>query len=269
MRNLDISTPTAKSSSNNNKPKASLPPELVEQILLLSSHLNTPRLEASSERLLESTEQWDSLPHNIPQIASLLSSHIQTRALLLARILSPTTNPSYLHRTIPKLCTTTTSTRHQINSKKEELAARRNALVTQTLQVLEQYQQATSLTISHLELTTHGALSRHLKAKSEYLALQALSMSLLVKEKETKARKMVYTEQVQEALTNYLQHLRIERERLSERGRDAERVLWSYGVGRDGGGEKEKVMKEVARMYGKLKSEMKGVQRDVARLRGK
>jgi hypothetical protein len=90
-----------------------------------------------------------------------------------------------------------------------------------------------------------------------------------VKEKETTAKKMIYTEEVQKALANYMQHLRVEQERAREKTGDAERVLWGYGVGRDDGGGKERVMKEVARVYGKLKGEIRGVERDVGRLKGK
>lgn len=157
----------------------------------------------------------------------------------------------------------------KILEQKEQLAARRIALVTHTLHVLEQHQNATSLAISHLEQTVHGALSRNLKAKAEYLAANALSVSLLVKEKEITAKKMIYTERVQKTLTNYMQHLRIEHERVGEKTREAERILWGYGVGRDDGGEKERVMKEIAKQYGKLKAEIRSVERDVGRLKGK
>jgi len=48
-------------------------------------------------------------------------------------------------------------------------------------------------------------------------------------------------------------------------------VLWGYGVGRKGEGEssKEKVMKEVARVYGELVREIGEVGRDVERLKGR
>ena len=83
---------------------------------------------------------------------------------------------------------------------------------------------------------------------------------------------MVYTPEVIEALGRYKENLRDARQRLSDRKRGAERALWGYGVGRradDGGREKEKVMREIARVYGELGKEVRDVGRDVERLRGK
>jgi hypothetical protein len=157
----------------------------------------------------------------------------------------------------------------QVADQAATLAVRRIDLVNKTFQVVEQYQKAIELAIFHLEKTTHGTVSQHIKARSEYLTLQALSVSLLVKEKETNARQMIYTKQVQRALGNYMQHLRVEKERINERTREAERILWGYGVGRDDRGEKEKVMREIARMYGIMKEEIESVERDVGRLQGK
>ena len=54
-----------------------------------------------------------------------------------------------------------------------------------------------------------------------------------------------------------------------ERKGDAERVLWGYGVGREEGNEKGKVMKEIARVYSELERDLKEVGADVERLRGK
>jgi len=265
-----MTPPLSKSSKSSSTDKLqALPIELIELTLLLSAHINAPRLESSSEALIQSTEHWQSLQYHLPQLSSLLSTHLQKRALLLARIISPSTNPSYLHRSVPKILPTIISLQSTIYVQKEELANRRNALVTSTLQILAQYQHATSLSISHLEQTIHGALSRHIKAKSEYLANQALSVSLLVDEKEIMAKKMIYTPDVQKALGNYIQHLRVEQERAREKERDSERILWGYGVARDDDGEKERVMREIARMYGKLKTEIRSVERDVARLNGK
>lgn len=79
---------------------------------------------------------------------------------------------------------------------------------------------------------------------------------------------MMYTDKVKQALEVYVQHLRVERERLRERREEARRVLWGYGVGREDG-EKEKVMREIARVYTVLRSEVEEVGRDVGRLRGK
>jgi hypothetical protein len=87
-----------------------------------------------------------------------------------------------------------------------------------------------------------------------------------------KAKKMIYTPEAVEALGRYKENLRDAKERLNDRKRSAERILWGYGVGRkedEGGKEKEKVMREIARVYGELRKEIGEVARDVERLRGK
>ena len=88
------------------------------------------------------------------------------------------------------------------------------------------------------------------------------------KEKGARGDAVVYTNQVKGALEIYMNELRGARERWGERGRDAKRVLWGYGVGREGdeGEAKERRMREVGRVYGELLQEVEGVRRDLVRL---
>jgi len=112
-------------------------------------------------------------------------------------------------------------------------------------------------------------VARHVKTKAEYLSLSARQVELEVKEKATRAERLVYSPEVVDALQNYMRNLKDGQERLKERERDAKRVLWGYGVGRvEGGGEgKEKIMKEIAKVYGALIQEVKEVGRDVEKLK--
>lgn len=118
----------------------------------------------------------------------------------------------------------------------------------------------------------HGSVSRHVKAHAELLSISAQSLQYQVKEKAMRGEKMVYTEQVKSALQEYVRNLRDGRERLRERKKEAERVLWGYGVGRteeEGGAEKEKVMREIARVYEEMITELREVGRDVEKLKGR
>ncbi|KAH8687341.1 hypothetical protein BGZ60DRAFT_465706 [Tricladium varicosporioides] len=272
LQNLDLNTSTTKPTKSSKvqptPPSPPLPTELIELIILLTSHLSNP-LPASQLSVLETTPQWTSLSTHLPQLCALLATYLHTQAVALARILSPTTNPSFLHRNVPKIVPTIVELQHQITNKKLELYTARNALTTLTTTLLQAYQTATIHTIQLLETSKHGSLSleRHYLTKVSYLSLSTQQLLLSAKEKGIKGSKMVYTDEVVQALGRYMENLRDGRERLGERKREAERVLWGYGVGREEK-EKERVMKEIARVYGELQKEIRDVGRDVERLDG-
>jgi hypothetical protein len=241
---------------------------LIELILLLSSYLTFGPLTSSSQKLLDSTTTWTSLPVHLPKIATLLSAHLHAQALALARVHSPSTNASYLHRSIPKLVPAVQSSQLSIQEKKTNLAQRRGELVSKTTTLLSLYHLATTLTILHLEQTKHGILSRHIRSKTDLLALTAKITEYEAREKATRGERLVYTEEVKSALGEYMRNLRDGRERLKEKKATAQRVLWGYGVGREDSG-KERTMREIARVYDEMIIEVKDVGRDVERLRGK
>ncbi|KAH7407349.1 hypothetical protein BKA64DRAFT_705757 [Cadophora sp. MPI-SDFR-AT-0126] len=289
LRNLDLSSPSTSTSTSStttmrserqsqiqhsrsqSQSQAALPPDLLELIILLSSYLSSPALSPSQRRTLTSTTLWSSLPSHLPRISSLLSSHLQTQALSLCRLLSPSTNPSFLHRHIPKLHPSITDLQLSIKQRRSELAKRRGNLVSHTTTLLTLHHLATALVIRILEQSTHGSLSRYIKSKSEYLSLRASQLLYETQTKKEKGERIVYTDEVRAALENYVRELRVGRERGRERRAQAERVLWGYGVGRGEGegGEKEKVLREIARVYGELMREIESVGRDVERLRGR
>ncbi|KAF8850980.1 hypothetical protein BDZ45DRAFT_808687 [Acephala macrosclerotiorum] len=276
LTTLDISPPsttvTTKSKSSA-PPKAPLPPELLELIILVSARLTSAPLPPKQLAILENTPQWTSLPTHLPRIGDLVSSHLQAQALALVRIYSPTTNASFLHRQIPKLVPSIQSLQNEISNKKTDISKRRLELVSKVTTLLSLHHLSHTLIILHLEQSKHGLLTRHLKSRSEYLSLLAQQVSFLAKEKVVKGEKIVYSEEVKGALEVYMRHLRDARERLREKKGDAERVLWGYGVGREGDeggdGQKERTMRSVADKYGELMRELKEVGRDVERLRGR
>ncbi|CZS90526.1 uncharacterized protein RAG0_01578 [Rhynchosporium agropyri] len=288
LRNLDLSsTPaTSTTSSNSTAPKLNrtstqsqssttqsqtLPPDLLELLLLLSFHLNSPAGMLTSQQLtlLLNTPTWTCLPCHLPKISDLISTHLYTHMLALCRILTPATNPSFLHRTIPKLLPTISSLQTSNLQQKAELAERRIKLATHTTTLLTLHHLATHLLIRILEQTSHGLLARHIKARSEYLALRAGQLATEVRGLKEKGERIVYSEEVKGALETYVGELRGGRERGRERRTQAERVLWGYGVGREDRGEKERVMREIAKVYGELVREVEEVGQDVERLRGR
>ncbi|KAG4417927.1 hypothetical protein IFR04_008981, partial [Cadophora malorum] len=244
LRNLDLSSPSSTSTSTitttksgrqsqiqQPKPQsqiqATLPPDLLELIILLSSHLSSPTsLTPSQSKTLHSTPLWSTLPTHLPRIASLLSTHLQTQTLSLCRLLSPSTNPSFLHRHIPKLHPSIVELQLSIKDRRTQLAKRRADLVTHTTTLLTLHHLATALLIRTLEQSTHGSFSRHIKARSEFLSLKASQLLSETQTKKQKGEKMLYTDEVRNALENYVRELRMGRERGRERRAQAERTLW-------------------------------------------
>jgi hypothetical protein len=110
---------------------------------------------------------------------------------------------------------------HDIQESKRQLQSRRTALVGQTTTLLAIYHAAICLIIRILEQSKHGQVSRYVKAKAEYLSTTAKMVELEIKEKGARGQKTVYTEEVKEALGNYVRSLRDGRERLRERMGDA------------------------------------------------
>jgi hypothetical protein len=105
-------------------------------------------------------------------------------------------------------------------------------------------------------------------SKISHLSLSAQTLALELKERYLRGEKIIYDERTIAALGNYMRELKGGRERLKERERGLRRELWGYGVGREGDGGKEKVMREIARVYAELKVEVDDVGRDVEKLRG-
>ncbi|KAL3421893.1 hypothetical protein PVAG01_06049 [Phlyctema vagabunda] len=271
---LDLAPPStsSRSSSSSITPaqatQNALPNELVELILLLSSRLSKSNISKSSEALLESTEPWVLLPSYIPHISNLVSSHLHTQALALARIVSPTSNASFMHRQIPKLTPAIEELQREISRKKLELEENRTRLVSQTTTLLGLYSMAITFIIHILEQNKHGAIARNARTRAEYLGLSAQKEEVDSRILVAKGMKLLYTDEVTNALSNYMLNLRDAKERLKERKKDLERQLWGYGVGRDDR-TKERTMKEIARVYTEMMRETEEVGRDLKRLQGR
>jgi hypothetical protein len=241
------------------------PPELLELIILLALKLSTPQLPPTSLALLTTCTPYDTLGEHIPRISALLSAHLHSQALAVTRLLHPTTNPSYLHRTIPKIPAALDALGSAISTQRASLESARLALVPLAARVLEGYRAATELVIRILEQNKHGQLARSVRSKSELLCAEAKQEELNARIVLLTAWNTIYTPEVSSALRNYKEHLRDGRARLRQRQKDAERELERYGIGREG---KEKVMREIARVYGEMGRQIKEVRRDVERLKG-
>ena len=240
-------------------------------IYILSLKLEASNLTPSTDALLEASPVLQDLAHYTPQIGVLLSAHLQSHALALSRLAHPSTNPSFQHRNIPKLPQTLTSHISALNIKKLELQAARRKQITSTIQLLRLHAKATELVIQHLERTAHGSIARSSKARIEHLSLTAAQVSLNIRATYLNALGTFYSPEVLEALKTYVLHLKDGRSRLRQKGKDLKIELRGYGIGKEGNGDarKEKVMRELARIYGELSQQLEDVRKDIERLRGR
>ena len=122
----------------------------------------------------------------------------------MARIASPSTNASFLHRGVSKLVGNVNGLQFDNDDAKASLRARRTALVKKITISLKTYHLAIFLVIKILEQSKHGSVSRHIKTKAEYLNLVARTVEMETSERGVRGNKMVYTDEVNGALENYM-----------------------------------------------------------------
>lgn len=103
------------------------------------------------------------------------------------------------------------------------------------------------------------------------LPLTAEESSLRAKLNLDVLEKEVYSPEVRGALGNYSRHLRDARARLEGKIRELAIALEAYGVdvGKGGDEGREKMYREMARVYGEMRRQVKEVEGDLERLKGK
>lgn len=201
----------------------------------------------------------------------------------LARIAKPTTNPSYVHRSVPTLPGHAASLAAAIAERK--LAQERARLsATAALTSLLQQQTAVLSQLLRVLEAKHGPVARSLEFRATEAALTAQRQEAEAETALWLARRDTYTPEASRALANYAAHLRDARGRLAEAVRSLRAELRAYGVdvaggdgsgsdhdetgdGRQGGNSsKERVIREIARVYRDMTKQMEDVRDDLERL---
>ncbi|KAL2019773.1 hypothetical protein VTK56DRAFT_9217 [Thermocarpiscus australiensis] len=258
---------------------ARLPEPLLDLLLLLPPLLTTSSsLSPDSAALLLSNPPFSDFPTLLPQLATLISNTLHSSAVLLARVANPSTNPSYVHRSIPSLPTQAASLAAAVADRKAELNRARLAAATSLTSLLQQQTSVLSQLLRALE-AKHGAIARSLEFRATEAALTAQRQQAEAETALWLARRDTYTPEAARALTNYARHLRDAKGRLVEGIRTLRAELEAYGVdaGEDRAGEeesmregvkgsKEKVMREMARVYRDMGRQVEDVRRDLERL---
>ncbi|AEO62156.1 hypothetical protein MYCTH_2313216 [Thermothelomyces thermophilus ATCC 42464] len=250
-----------------------LPAPLLDLLLLLPTLLDAPSdLSHESVTLLLSNPPLSDFPTHLPQLARLVSSTLHASAVHLARIANPTTNPSFVHRSIPALPTYAASLASTVADRKAELSRARLSAATQLTALLREQAGVVSQLLRVLE-AKHGPIARSLEFRATEAALTAQRQEAEAETTLWLARRETYTPEAARALANYASHLRDAKGRLNEAIRTLRAELEAYGLDGDDAGSnngertgKEKVMREMARVYRDMSRQIEEVRTDLERL---
>ncbi len=254
-----------------------LPAPLLDLLLLLPPLLTTSsELPPESTALLLANPPLCDLPSHLPQLAILVSASLHSSAVHLARMANPSTNPSYVHRSIPALSTHAASLASTIAERKAELTRARLAAAAELSALLQEQTAVLSQLLRALE-AKHGPIARSLEFRATEASLTAQRQEAEAETALWLARRDAYPPEAARALANYANHLRDAKGRLGEAMQTLRGELEAYGVvgsgtgdgdadGARGGGSKEKVMREMARVYRDMSRQMEEVRGDLERL---
>ncbi|KAK4174607.1 hypothetical protein QBC36DRAFT_302676 [Triangularia setosa] len=247
-------------------PPPPLPQSLLDLLLLLPPLLSpTNPIPLYQLPLLLSNPPFSLLPTHLPLLSSFLSQSLHTTALTLTRLGQPTTNPSFLHRSISSLPAFTSTQLETLQHKKYSLLRSRLSLAAAVSSLLDQQAYILRKLTRSLE-AKHGPISRSLEYSAAETALVAQKQELEIRSVGRAARKEVYSPEVVTALGNYARHLRDAKGRLGERIKGLEVELGEYYCRRDGERDKERKMKEMARVYVDMGRQLEEVRKDLERL---
>lgn len=264
-----------------------LPPDLLDLLLLLpplinlsssssSSCSSSPALSAEDIQLLLESPPFTSLPDHLPRLAGLVSDTLQSSALGLARVLNPSTNPSYLHRTVAGLPAQAAQLQADVATAQAKLAAARHTTSSLLVDLLDQQASALSTLLRVIEAKQGGPIARSLELRASEVAVDAQILGTLeTPQAVASAYKAVYPPEASAALQNYAAHLQDSKMRLQEILRERKALLNEYGVdvdaieaqGAQGAqADDSRAMREMARVYREMGQQVQDVKGDLARL---
>lgn len=264
----DKTTTTARSKTTKaNTAALSNPPDSIADLLsILPSLVKSDQgLEPTTAALILSSPPFTEFESLLPELGEVVSANLHDSALGLARITHPSTNPSYLSRHISSLPADHAAIRNQVFEAQLNLMSSRVRALASLTDLLRSYTESFTLLIRSLE-AKHGVAARSLELRAADVALEAQRTELDSKAASTNLGKDMYSPEAVTALGHYLSHLKDAQLRAAERVRGLQAELGEYGVGMDQDGSKEKKMKEMARVYREMESQMEDVTRDLARL---
>ncbi|KAI2602493.1 hypothetical protein GGR54DRAFT_500355 [Hypoxylon sp. NC1633] len=240
------------------------PPEILDLLLLLTPFLtNASTMSRSAVALLLTQPPFSSLEIIFPNLTATLSSTLSHQAGALARVLNPSTNPSYIHRTIPSLTPITVALQSDLRSATQALSRSRQRAAFDLTTHLSQHARALSHLVRVLE-AKHGAAARSAELRAADVSLAAQEWAVAAEALLWDTWRAVYPPEARRALVSYRRHLGSARMRLADAVRVREAELGDYGVEGDVG--KERAMREMARVWRDMEARLREVRVDLDRL---
>lgn len=255
---------------------APLPPELLDLLLVLPPFLERGQDMSSEElELLLSSPPLSEFPTLLPQFTRIISSHLTTQARSLARVMHPSTNPSFIHRAIPHILPTTQALISSLSSDRAALASNRLTATSNVVDHLNQKSEALLLLLRSLEVK-HGIMAQSSTLRASDASLEARSKAASLNLQLWETRAMVYPPESQAALQNYRLHLRDAQMQISNKLRTREQELGEYGVSistEEGGlgiakadPAREAKFREMGRVWLEMEKRLKEIDGDLKRL---
>jgi hypothetical protein len=184
-----------------------------------------------------------------------------------------------VHRSIPALPSYAASLASTITDRKAELTRARLAAAAELTTLLQDQTAVLAQLLRALE-AKHGPIARSLEFRATEAALTAQRQEAEAETALWAARRDTYTPEAARALVSYASHLRDAKSRLAEAVQTLKGELEAYGVEAAGeggdataratggmrGGGKEKVMREMARVYRDMSRQVEEVRSDLERL---
>ncbi|KAI0394601.1 hypothetical protein F5Y17DRAFT_427409 [Xylariaceae sp. FL0594] len=209
----------------------SLPEGLKDLLLLLPAFLNqAPSLPSSFLSLLLSEPPFSDIQTLFPSLVSLISAQLSAQAKSLARVISPSTNSSYIHRTIPQLSTSVQTVITTSSLTSRALSSARLSTLSSWRAYEEKHDALLALILSALLERKHGPAAENAELRAAQARQQAQTLALASEALLWVTRDAVYPNEARTALANYRQHLRDAGRRLEDGARVREAELVDYGV---------------------------------------
>lgn len=264
---LSTATPPEVKSYKPGMPSQPKPSDsLLNLLVLLPSLLDTENpLPPSTISLLLASPPLSELEALLPELTAIVSSSIHTSALSLTRIAHPTTNPSYLHRHVSSLPRHVAGLQDEHRDMQLTLANARLRTLATLISLLESHVRVLAALVRTLE-TKHGVVARNLELRAAEAAARAQRTEADAEQALAGMMSQVYTPDAVRALKNYAAHLRDAKIRTEERIRGVKAELSDYGVGVEGGEGKEKMMREMGRVYRQMGRQIQETKGDLDRL---